>query len=139
MKHVSFVAIFWLFSLCSALAETPLKVTVRQLLAHPTDYDHRVVDVSGYYLCGEHESDLWPDARTVKHSGGLELSVYIDPVTWDPRFHPKRSKDIFDPWDVTGHRARVIGTFRASGARPRLSIPSDSPTIVDVTYFRRVR
>ena len=139
MKHVSGVATLWLLSLWSAAGEAPLKLTVRRLLAHPRDYDHRVVDVSGYYLCGEHESDLWPDARTANRPGWLQGSVYIDPVTWDPRFHPKRSPDIFDPWRVTGRRARVIGTFRSGGVRSSVSIPADGPTIVHITYFRPVR
>jgi hypothetical protein len=139
MKHLLAVATFWLLSVWSASAEAPVKVTVHQLLAHPRDYDRRLVDVSGYYTCGEHESDLWPDAPTAKRASGREESVYIDPVTWDPRFHPKRSRDIFDPWHVTGRRARVIGTFRSGGVRPGLSIPADGPTIVDVMYFRPLR
>ena len=103
-------------------------------------YHGRRVDVTGYYVCDHnHASDLWSDAATAEHQSDTEPSLYIDPATWDSQLHPKQSKNILDPWRVTHHRARVIGTFLATGARPRFSIPPDSPTIVDVTYFRRLR
>ncbi len=124
MKRHLVVAILSLVAVLSVAAEAPLKVTVRQLLANPRHYDHRVVDVSGYYVCGMEDSDLWPNRGTAKRSR-LEDSVYIDPVTWDPRFHPHRSRDILDPWSVTGHSARVVGTFRFRGSRPASSIPPE--------------
>lgn len=139
MKHLVAFAVVWLLFVWSTSAEVPVKVIVQQLLAHPSDYDGQAVDVSGCYTCGEHESDSWPDVTIAKSPNRREESVYIDPVTWDPRLHATRSRDVLDPWHVIGRRVRVIGTFRSGGVRPGVSIPPDGPTIIDVTYFRLTR
>jgi hypothetical protein len=123
-----------------AAAQTPLKISVRELLAHPDKYDKRRVDVSGYYTAGMEDSFLWPDSRTSKLGKPFEASMYIDPVTWDPTKHPKRSPDILDAWSGHRRRTRVIGTFRSHPIPPGVvTNASHGPTITDVSYFRPVR
>src|SRR5262245_5256598 len=111
-----------------AAPQVPLKVSVRELLAHPDKYDNQRVDVSGYYTAGMEDSFLWPDSRTSKRGDPFDASVYIDPVTWDPTKHPNRSRDILDAWSGHHRRTRVIGTFRSHPIPPGVvTNASDGP------------
>jgi hypothetical protein len=138
MRRIAGLAALVLVASSPIASEAPVTVSVRELLSHPRRYDHRLVDVTGYYLCGMEDSDLWPDAGASR-SESLTSSVYIDAATWDSRLHPRRSPAIADPWRVTQHRARVIGVFRAGGVRSKAAIPPDGPTILAVTYFQCAR
>ena len=139
MKHALNYAALLLLPTGLIAGDAPTKVTVDQLLTHPQTYDGRQVDVSGYYTISMEDSDLWPDAQTAKRARGLEGSIYIDPLVWDPSYRGRRSKDVLDADQLTRRRVRVVGTFRAGGVRPRYSIPPDGPTIVNVIYFRPLR
>ena len=117
--------------------DTPVKATVRELLTHQQQYDGRRVDVTGYYRCDNtHASDLWPDAATGKQHLDGEPRLYIDPAA----FTPNSLRKTWDPWRVTEHRARVVGTFRIRLVAVGVASTGGSgPSITDVSYFRRVR
>jgi hypothetical protein len=139
MKPTLFVSVLLLLPAWVIADDAPAKITVQQLLAQPDKYDHHRVDVSGYYTTSMEDSDLWPDKATSERTRGLEGSIYIDPTVWDPRYTPKKPKDVMDVDALRFRRVRVIGTFRAGGVRGRIAIPPNGPTIVDVTYFRPIR
>src|SRR5438128_2165325 len=121
MKLISALPLLLLVGSSFAAAGAPLKVSVRQLLAHPHDYDGRRVDVTGYYIAG------------------MEDSIYIDPAIWDPQLHPRKPKDLLDAEKLKKHVVRVIGTFRARGVAVGVSTAPHGPTITNVSHFRPLR
>jgi hypothetical protein len=97
MRRAFLYAAIALIPCAAECDDIAVKVTVRELLTRPQHYDGRRVDVTGYYRCDHtHASDLWPDAATGKQHLDSDLSIYIDPASWDPQLHPKQSKSM-DP------------------------------------------
>jgi hypothetical protein len=139
MKCVSVLPL--LIALTSAFAadKAPLKISVLELLANPDKYDGQRVEVRGYYTAGMEASYLWTSARA--SNGHLDDSIYIDPIIWDPRYHPHRSKDILDAEHLKYRFVRVVGTFRSHPLPPWIVTNGGEhgPTIKDVSYFRPVR
>jgi hypothetical protein len=142
MKRI--FALTALLALGSAFAadDVPLKLKVSELLAHPDRYDGQRVDVRGYYTAGMEDSSLWASARARDSShGNLDDSIYIDPIIWDPRYHPSRPKDLLDAENLKDRFVRVVGTFRSHPLPPWVVTigGGHGPTITDVSYFRPAR
>jgi hypothetical protein len=140
MTRVITLALLLVCGATFAASPAPPKVSVRVLLAHADKYDKQRVDVTGFYTAGMEDSFLWPDSVTSKRGNPFDASVYIDPVTWDPTTHPKRSKDILDAWSGHHRRTRVIGIFRSHPIPPGVvTNASHGPTITAISYFRPIR
>ena len=125
---------------------------MRELLAHPTKFVGKQVDVTGYYHTSNEESSLFASERASNQSRGCEDSVWLEPDIWDPRYYPQRPQKVAKSEDVERRIVRVIGTFHYQ-PRPILdkSVPYErrfrgfgsykmwARAIMDITYFQPVR
>ena len=153
MTRIVACAAFLLLVSAVAHAEpAALRVTVRQLLAHPAQFVGKRVDVTGYYRTSNEESSLLASERASDQSRSCDDSIWLEPDIWDPRYHPQRPQNVAKSEDVGRRMVRVIGTFHYQ-PRPILdkSVPYEwrfqgfgshkmwARAIMDITYFRPVR
>jgi hypothetical protein len=94
---------------CAVAGEQPLHVTVQQLLATPEKFAGKRVDVTGWYLAINEDSQLYTSKDASR--GDLEDSIWLEPDIWDPRYHPHRPPGVSDSRRVENRTVRVIGTF----------------------------
>ena len=134
-RSVVFVFI-WLVAAAIANAEAPaVKVTVRELLAHPQKFDGQRVDVRGYYTAGMEDSQLWPSARVAKRARSLDESVYVDASVYGPPKPPH----IPDPDTVKNRYVRIVGEFHARRLEPGIWNSPSGPNIRKASYFQPSR
>ena len=94
---------------CALAGEQPLHVTVQQLLATPQKFAGKRVDLTGWYLALNEDSQLFASKRAA--SGRLEDSIWLEPDIWDPRYHPHRPSGVAESRRVDNRVVRVVGTF----------------------------
>jgi hypothetical protein len=138
MKRVVTLALLVVSALCFAASDAPLKVSVRELLAHADKYDKQHVEVTGYYDAGMEDSYLYVNRAACCD---IEKAIYIDPSIWDPRLHPRKPKNLLDAQRLKSRVVRVVGTFRSHPLPPSVVTNGGEhgPTITDVSYFRPIR
>jgi hypothetical protein len=90
----------------------PLKATVQQLLDSPAPFAGRRVDVTGYYRTGTEDSCLIRCKDCANGPDPTKGSIWVDPIIWDPRYHPRRLPNVAKSDVVENRVVRVIGTFR---------------------------
>jgi hypothetical protein len=92
--------------------ESPLRVTMRQLLATPEKFGGKRVIVTGYHHTETEESSLFASEREARKHWGPENGIWLDatlegsPFLWRRRGGPAGSD-----WSG-GHIVTVVGTFR---------------------------
>src|SRR5947207_7672749 len=93
MKRVTVAVLSLLCVAATARAgDSPLRLTVQQLLATPEKFVGKRVDVTGWYLAVHEDSNLFASERAV--DGNLDHSIWLQPDT-----------------RVGNRTVRVIGTF----------------------------
>jgi hypothetical protein len=129
-----------------------LKVTIRQLLAHPAQFVGKRVDVTGYYHTSNEESSLFASEHASDQSSSCGDSIWLEPDIWDPRYHPQRPWNVAKSEEVERRMVRVIGMFHYQ-RHPILdkSVPYErrfqgfgtykmwARAIMNITYFQPVR
>jgi hypothetical protein len=133
----------------SVLADAAaIKVTVPQLLATPTRYNGRQVDVVGFYQGSYEDSSLYASARSAAHlqdDPKSELkTIWIEANIYDKRFGNPPQSPKSPEYHFAG-RVRVIGTFRYRPRNPH-RFPQEYShlglwpcALFDVTYFRALK
>jgi hypothetical protein len=150
MMRVLVPVLSLLCMLDSALArEHPLHVTVQQLLATPEKFAGRRVEVAGWYVALNEDSQLYASQDAAR--GSLDDSVWLEPHIWDPRSHPHRPPGVAAARKVENCAVCVIGTFHYQ-PQPNLgkSVPYErryqgfgsyrlnKRAIDNITYFQRL-
>ena len=95
-----------------AAESPPARVTVQQLLDSPEQFAGKRVDVTGYYRAGTEDSCLIRCRECANGQDFTTNSIWLDPVIWDPRYHPQRPPKVAKSDAVENRMVRVIGTFR---------------------------
>ena len=147
MKRVILPAlIYGLFGAVISAEPLVRQVTVHELLAHPENYDGRLVEVTGYCHTSNEELSLHASKHADEKSrGDCDTSIWLD-VFRSP------AKNVADFKDIEFRTVRVVGTFRYQ-PQPILdkSVPYEwrfrgfgsykmwSREISDITFLRRVR
>jgi len=112
MKRVFVCAAILIVAAAVAKTPTTLTVTVKQLLETPAEFAGKRVDVTGYYRTGTEDSCLLACKRCADDERDTEKSIWLDPVIWDPRYHPRRQPKVAKSDAVDNRIVRVMGTFR---------------------------
>ena len=117
MKHALAPSAVVLLTALAASAESPaMKVTVQLLLAHPTKFVGKRVDVTGYYHTSAEESSLFGSERASDQSRGCDDSIWLDPLVWDPRYYPRRPTGVARSEALDRRTVHVIGHIPLSAS-----------------------
>jgi hypothetical protein len=99
-----------------ATAEEPTRVTAKQLLAMPREFNGKRVSVVGYFLDSfEGGSCLFADAKASKNSKSRFESIWIDQsALFNPGISVSSSAPIpgiSEACELTSHYVRIVGIF----------------------------
>jgi hypothetical protein len=122
------------------------------LLETPEKFAGKRVDVRGYHRTGTEDSCLIECENCAQSPDPTEKSVWLDPLVWDPRYYPRRPRQVAKSDDVDNRMIRVIGIFHYE---PRPILGKDVPyefryrgfgcykmwsrEIADITYIQPLR
>jgi hypothetical protein len=106
MKRALLSAVIYaLFGAAISAEPLVLQVSVHELLAHPENYDGKLIKVTGYCHTSNEEISLYASKRADERSHDCDSSIWLDIFTSPPR---NAAKDE----DLSFKTVRVIGTFR---------------------------
>jgi hypothetical protein len=97
-------------SATSSAGESPLKVTVQQLLAAPQKFVGKRVDVTGWYSVHAEDSQLYPSSRAMSR-GTIDDSIWLGSGSEEPRSHRRTPREVAEARRVANRDVRVVGTF----------------------------
>jgi hypothetical protein len=158
MRVGTSVALLALIAAPVVAEPAPIKVSVRQLLMTPKNYNGRRVDVAGFYRGRYEDSSLCPTAYAAANIQGSQKEIWVEADIYNKGYgNPPQSRKSPE-YNFTG-RVRIIGTFRCRPifrryveTRPdghKVTFHSQpigyghmglfSCALFDVTYFRALK
>jgi hypothetical protein len=96
-------------SATSSAGESPVKVTVQQLLAAPQKFVGKRVDVTGWYSVHAEDSQLYASSRAMSRT--IDDSIWLGSGSEEPRSHRRTPREVAEARRVANRDVRVIGTF----------------------------
>jgi hypothetical protein len=110
MRRIALLLSLICASATSSAGESPVKVTVPQLLATPEKYVGKRVDVTGWYCVHAEDSQLYASSRAMS-SGTIDDSIWLGSGSEEPRSHRRTPREVAEARRVANRDVRVIGTF----------------------------
>ncbi|HKP04651.1 MAG TPA: hypothetical protein VJU77_14965 [Chthoniobacterales bacterium] len=110
MTRITLLLLLVCASATLSAGESPVRVTVQQLLVAPEKFVGKRVDVTGYYSVHAEDSQLYASSRAMS-SGTVDDSIWLGSDSKEPSSYRRTAREVEEGRRVANRDVRVIGTF----------------------------